>query len=304
MENLCSLSGEELYSKALEFESVGDHNNSIIYMVMAANKGYIDAIDNMWNGDSWEKQDYFVTGDFYIETASDDNIYSNHFLGFMYDEGLGNIKKDCNKALELYQLGMEKGCVASINNLGHMYENGISVIRDYKKALELYQLGIDKGCAVSINNMALMYEYGFGVIVDYKKAANLYALSAEKNYPIAMNNLATLYQRGTGVQKNSDMAIFLFKQAISCGCIISYTGLANTYRRLSHNHRGQYYNEICNLYQKAIEMGCNETLDILVSFYRTTCYNHKKSEIINFFIKINRTDKIYEIFGSEDTFII
>ena len=110
-----------------------------------------------------------------------------------------------------------------------MYESELGVNKDHGKALELYQLGVDKGCTFCINNLARMY------IQMYDK---------------------------------------------------------------------QYYNKIRDLYQSGIEKKCNRSLDLLVNFYKNIFYDHQKSEIINYFIKINRQDKIYEIFNSEDAYII
>src|SRR5437868_3521793 len=154
LEILCQLSGEELYLKAVEYKNNKDYTNCYIYMTMSANYDYELAKDNIYADNLYLKQDHNKTLSFYEKTINlkATNSYSLHYLGFMYDMGLG-VKKNYKKAMELYKKAIKKNNSDAMNNLAYMYEHELGVKRNYRKAIELYKKGIEKNCDFAMNNL-------------------------------------------------------------------------------------------------------------------------------------------------------
>lgn len=78
--------------------------------------------------------------------------------------------------------------------LGLMYNRGEKVKRDDEKAVELYTLASNKGHAYAQNNLGFLYANGYGVKADYNKAFELYTLSAKQGYSKAQINLGLRIQ--------------------------------------------------------------------------------------------------------------
>ncbi len=65
-------------------------------------------------------------------------------MGLLYKYGFG-VKRDINKAVELYQKSASKDEFSGLVNLGLMYEEGLGVPQNYEKAVELYQRAYQLG---------------------------------------------------------------------------------------------------------------------------------------------------------------
>lgn len=122
-------------------------------------------------------------------------------LGEMYYHGLG-VKKDLNKAAELYHLAAKQGDAEAQFNLSVLYSEGITVEKSPKTAALWVTKAANLGLAAAQFNLATLYENGEGVLLDYKKAFYWYAKAAEQNYILAQYNLALMYSQGHGVKKS------------------------------------------------------------------------------------------------------
>src|SRR3989337_543335 len=95
-------------------------------------------------------------------------------LGVLYEDG-NDVKRNCNKAFELFKQSSEGGFISGIMMLGYCYNNGIGTKINKQKAFEFYQnaaiLGDDD---VAQNNLAVMYEEGDGITKDIDKAIYWY----------------------------------------------------------------------------------------------------------------------------------
>ena len=189
METIFQLSGEELYTKALQYK-------------------YELAQDMLFKDEDMKKQNYSKTLEFYIGTVyvydniiygkkvenfCNKNGYSIAYLGYMYDFGYG-VTQNGLKALELHEKAIIRGVAYSMNSLGYAYDNGTVVVRDYIKAAELFELAVEKGYSHAMSNLALLYQYGTGVTKNLIEAIELFEMAINKGDNDVIHNLVILYK--------------------------------------------------------------------------------------------------------------
>ncbi|WP_180000592.1 tetratricopeptide repeat protein [Acinetobacter sp. YH12239] len=172
--------------------------------------------------------------------------YATNELGSFYEHGF-YVKKDLNKALELYsKAGNQKYIPAmynvarirfdqgkfseaksilenikdyapALNLLGIIYENGNGTEIDVNIALDYFTQAAQKGNADAQFNLGQVYYQSDLVKKDDEKARHWYELSAEQGYTSATLQLATMYARGDGVEENYSKAIELIKPLAEAG---------------------------------------------------------------------------------------
>lgn len=120
---------------------------------------------------------------------------------------------DYETALNEWRLKAEQGDANAQQNLGHMYDYGLSVPEDDKVAVKWYTLAAEQGLAESQYSLGVMYEQGFGVLEDDKVAVKWYTLAAEQGYVDAQNNLGGMYSRGHGVTTNVQTGVKWYTRA-------------------------------------------------------------------------------------------
>lgn len=164
--------------------------------------------------------------------------YAEKAVGLQYPKAYGilgylySTKEDYNKALELFQKGVELNvsyCIYSVGyilstpqvastfniepdgkkgiellkkvvdkypdgavNIGWTYENGFGVEKDDAKATYWYKKAADAGNAVGQYDYANQLYWGRGCNVDKKMALKYYRLSAKQGYPDAIKSLKNL----------------------------------------------------------------------------------------------------------------
>jgi TPR repeat protein len=85
-------------------------------------------------------------------------------------------------------------------DLANLYNFGEGVKRDYNKAFELFELSANAGWSDGMFNLAACYRFGEGVEKDIDKALAWYARAAEKDPAFGFFALGEIYARGeTGV---------------------------------------------------------------------------------------------------------
>ena len=80
----------------------------------------------------------------------------------------------------LYEHGVASGDAGCCCNLANLYHNtsGRGSAEDYTHAVELYELGSDRGDTQSMINLGYIYYYGRGCERDYTRASECYARAA------------------------------------------------------------------------------------------------------------------------------
>ena len=132
-------------------------------------------------------------------------------LANAYMDSRRHLHRDREKALTLFRMAAEKGCMIAEYNLGYCYEHGEGVEQDYSIAVDWYLKSANHGYDYAMNNLAIQYEWGQGVDKDYKKAAYWLKRAVRKGNSLSKRNLAFLYVDGLGVRKSIPMAKKLMK---------------------------------------------------------------------------------------------
>ena len=262
-DHIIKLTPKELYEKALEFQQLKDYDNYCMYMTMSANYGYKLAEDYMLNdydNNGMSQKQNYSNTKPFYE-ATQQYSHSANCLGYIYQNGKG-VTKNYNKAKELYEQAIEKGSIMAINNLGTIYQEGYDTI-DYNKAKELLEIAAEKGNSLAIHNLGTIYKLGMGVKQDFNKTKELYELAIEKGNSYAMLELGTMYHYAHGIEQD--------------------------------------YNKAKELYEMAIEKNNLSALNNLTVIYKTTTDWHQNRDgVIDYYLKINRQEKLKEIYNCND----
>lgn len=116
----------------------------------------------------------------------------------------------------LYEHGVasgDAGCCCNLANIYHDTSNQGSA-EDYARAVELYELGSDRGDTQSMINLGYIYFYGRGREKDYARAYECYARAAlTDTNPEAYWKLGDFYASGKGVRKSERIAWQLYSKA-------------------------------------------------------------------------------------------
>ena len=91
--------------------------------------------------------------------SNEERIYSKFVIGAYNYYGLGNIKKDENKAFEIIKECADNGHIAAIYDLGaNFYYNGVGTDQDIEKAKYYLNIAREEGLPRAIKKYS---EYGF-----------------------------------------------------------------------------------------------------------------------------------------------
>jgi TPR repeat protein len=167
------------------------------------------------------------------------------FIAKNYLNGSYGVKKDLNKAFELYEIACNLKDPEGCFKLGELYYDKRTVL-DNKKAKNLWE----RGCFSRVPNaplneqvngysyksqflgcyrLGLLYERGIGGEQDYSKAATLYDKACYEgpigNPKEACEKLGNLYYNGIGIKKNYSKAAAAYERACELysgeGCLIA-----------------------------------------------------------------------------------
>ena len=144
---------------------------------------------------------------------------SNAFNSFgliILNGNMPHIKKNKDKAIEMFEKAKSLGNIYSYNNLGKICEDE----KDYKKAFDYYLVSADSGESWAANKIGDFYRKGVVGKKDLKKAFEYYTVSSESPkfilYPWSKYNLAKyFYECGNleiGVKQDINMAVELLEE--------------------------------------------------------------------------------------------
>lgn len=119
---------------------------------------------------------WFAVSRIFLENKKDLSAENLLQYGYIHMKGLG-CKVDTQKALELFDMASQKGCIRSYLNMGGIYRDGLGLTaRDDTKAVSLYENCLDLPLGKS--NLAYMLYYGRGCVKDVERAKKLYIQAA------------------------------------------------------------------------------------------------------------------------------
>ena len=125
---------------------------------------------------------------------------------------------DHKAAYEAWLPLANRGDVAAMRNIGHLYRWGQGVEKDINQAIHWYRMAAEKGFSRAQANLAAIYLQGDeGVPVNYEEAHKWFAAAAVQNLAVAQYNLGLMYELGLGVEKSEARALGWYNLAAKAG---------------------------------------------------------------------------------------
>jgi TPR repeat protein/S1-C subfamily serine protease len=187
--------------------------------LLAAIKGMVVAAVGATYQDAaaaYKNRDFPTAFRIFRELALKGDATAQNELGFMYQSGL-SVAIDYAEALKWYKLSAAQGYAQGQNNLGSMYHNGYGVSKDYAEAFKWYRLSAAQGNAHGQANLGAMYRNGLGVVKDDAEAFKWYRLSAAQGNAQGQNNLGMMYHNGYGVSQDYAEALKWYRLSAAQG---------------------------------------------------------------------------------------
>lgn len=125
---------------------------------------------------------------------------------------------DYKGAYEAWLPLANRGDVAAMRNIGHLYRWGQGVEKNVDQAIHWYRMAAEKGFSRAQANLAAIYLQGDeGTPVNYEEAHKWFAAAAVQNLAVAQYNLGLMYELGLGVEKNEARALGWYNLAAKAG---------------------------------------------------------------------------------------
>ena len=174
-----------------------------------------------WEKGWWEHaHKNYTLGRKLLEPYKDKDISKiQHAYGFMYQEGLGGLKKDFKKAVEHYNRAIKiDNYPSSLYNLSFLYKDGKGVQKDMDKYFEVLQKAAKQGLASAQFNLAADYHFGRnGVSEDFGMAYYWYQQASNQGLAVASRRIGWMYDKGEGFEQNYEKAFYWHKLAVERG---------------------------------------------------------------------------------------
>ena len=177
-----------------------------------------------------------------------------------------DVKKNKEKAAELFEEAANAGYKFAINNLAFMYKNGDGVKKDTEKAVMLLQQAADAGNGNAAYDLAEMYFKADSVPLEMKKSAQLLQQSVDANHPTAAYNLALMNYDGIHIEKNKQKAAILLQKSVDLGNAKAAYNLAVMYQ--TGDYFEQDLQQAAVFYQKSMDLGYDEAINNLAMMYK------------------------------------
>lgn len=194
--------------------------------------------------------------EYYEVAAKKLNLKGKIEVANCYAKGKG-IKRNIQKAVELYKFGSTHGDPSAMLSLGLLYEDGNGVRKNTIQALRLYKNSAALGHAPGETALGQCYLWGYGVEHDYGKAKDMFTMAAEKGHALAWHELGMLYKDGNGVEKNMKVAAKHFKMASEKGSEVAMVQFGDClYHGIGVDKKD--LNLAFQMFQKAADLGTAE----------------------------------------------
>ena len=174
-----------------------------------------------WEKGMWEHtHKNYTLGRKLLEPYKDKDISKiQHAYGFMYQEGLGGLKKDFKKAVEHYKRAIKIDSYSpSLYNLSFLYKAGVGISKDMNKYFEVLQKSAKQGYVYAQFNLADNYHFERnGVSEDFGKAYYWYQQASNQGLAKAARRIGWMYDRGEGFKRDAQKAFEWHKLATKRG---------------------------------------------------------------------------------------
>lgn len=184
------------------------------------------------NAEFAAEPDYLKALELFELGAERGHLYSIELAGNYYRVGVGGEDEAAaEKAVKYLTLAIEMGSDYARIELAFCYEAGFGVDQDYQKAFDLYQQAADNKYAYANMKLAVYYEDGVLGEVNFAEAFKNYQIAADAGLPDALYHLGRYYKYAVGIPENPEEAIKRFNQAAEAGSAPGLTELAICYEQ-------------------------------------------------------------------------
>lgn len=149
-------------------------------------------------------------------------------LGIIYIQG-ELIKRDEEKAHNLFHLASLQGDSWGMYLLGLTYENGHGTEKDLEQAFKCFQASAKKGSIKGAYKVGVAYLWGEGVEEDIPAATRWLKTAANAGHSDSQAYLGMLFSYGHGVEESSEIALYWLQQAAKQDSPIGLRELAKMY---------------------------------------------------------------------------
>ena len=131
-------------------------------------------------------------------------------LGGKYFHGSNGLKKDMQRAVELWTEAAELGSIEARFSLGVAYQLGKGVKKDMTKAAKFWSKAAMEGHVVSRNNLG-SYEARKG---NYCRAVRHYLVSAKMGYELFLETIKEMFMTGDATKEQYAEALRGYQDAV------------------------------------------------------------------------------------------
>ncbi len=197
-----------------------DPQKAIELLVIATENGNIDASNDLGvkykDGDGVEV-DYDKAFAYFSKAAEGESSVGIYNLADCHMHGYGT-EESMIKAIEYWDKAGALGIVPALSNLGVVFEQGLGGMEiDNEKAITFYTAAALKGDMVATCNLANMHYYGTGMEVDKVGAFLLYTQAAAAGYADAQASVGYCYANGEGVIQDVETGRYWLEKAVANG---------------------------------------------------------------------------------------
>ncbi|XLS29599.1 serine/threonine-protein kinase [Flavobacteriaceae bacterium M23B6Z8] len=198
-----------------------------------------------FNGCNDIKKDIKKSIAYYKEAANLGSLDAQNMVGWIFQNGIdGEVNKDLDEALWWYRKAAENDHIASMNNLGTIYEGK----ENYQEAKIWYTKAANKNNKYGAFNLGGLMYYGqgepqdkegslkwylkaaeqdhttaqvqagfiYGNVMsppDHEKAIHWYRRAAKLNHKVGQHNYGYMFENGYGTEKNLDSAFHWYSKS-------------------------------------------------------------------------------------------
>lgn len=124
---------------------------------MNGNKTAMLMLGKMYEKGEYVKQNFEEAAKWYEKAANQGEASAAGCLAIFYEEGRDGIKQNYEKAALFYQQGVEAGLMFCESRLANLYAIGKGVKKDYNKAIDLFNLAAGKGSEYAKKRLEEVY---------------------------------------------------------------------------------------------------------------------------------------------------
>ena len=197
---------QELYEAQYKLGVICEQDESIQKQIKAA-EWYIAAAEQVLTN---AKEAYERVLNKLHQQVENMDLNSQFDLGLIYYNGL---EKDYDRSAKLIINAAEAGHYRAMRYAGNLYLSGKGVKKDAQKALEMYKNAAELGCLYSQISLVMIYELGMEDIPqNLSESAKWLHKLAEQGHEIAIYTLARKYEEGDGFSKDFSTAIDWYRK--------------------------------------------------------------------------------------------